>query len=167
MAQIHRKMNLHLLQALVLAVVCMAVLCGAHASEAPSELGWNKRALLTGSPVSARQLPARQGTPGQIVLAEQYRVRLENVDVVYGEIDVKRLTIDLQASQPTAITGNRRIFVLVEIRENGQYNALTWGVPLSVICVDSAIVESSGIGGDFYEFEMAKGAKCTNAEWFQ
>lgn len=123
-------MTLHSFRALLVAAVLMAMLCGAHASEAPSELGWNKRALLTGSPVSARQLPARQGTPGQIVLAEQYRVRLENVDVVYGEIDVKRLTIDLQASQPTAITGNRRIFVLVEVRENGQYNALTWGCPL-------------------------------------
>ncbi len=160
-------MTLHFVRALLLAAVLMAMLSGAYASEAPSDLGWKKRALLTGSPVSARQLPARQGTPGQVVLAEQYRVRLENVDVVYGEIDVKRLTIDLQASQPTAITGNRRIFVLVEVREDGQYTALTWGVPLSVICVDSAIVESSGIGGDFYEFEMAKGAKCTNAEWLQ
>lgn len=167
MAQIHRKMTLQVSRALALVVVCMAALCGAHASEAPAEPGWNKRALLTGSPVSARLLQARQGTPGEIVLAERYRVRLENVDVVYGDIDVKRLTIDLQASQPTAITGNRRIFVLVEVREKGQHNAITWGVPFSVICVGSEIVDSSGVGGDFYEFEMVKGAKCTNAEWFR
>jgi hypothetical protein len=84
MVKFHSKVIVHGSVNLVLAVVCVTALRVAHASEPPDNQGWRKRALLTGSPVSARPLPARQGTPGEIVLAERYRVRLENVYVVYG-----------------------------------------------------------------------------------
>lgn len=165
MAKIQRKIVGNALLACILMSALSAALAPALAAETPN--GWEGRALLTGTPVSARHIPKDSGPSGRIVIAETYRVSLKEVEAIYGNFDRKRISLDLTAAQPSAITGNRRIFVLVEVSPDGSLRTLSWGVPLSIICLDEAVVETAEVEDTFHRFEMLPEKRCTNAEWFR
>lgn len=147
-------------------LVVFAVFQSASASDAQASDsgGWTRRALITGVPVEAKEV-RRHGELNRMILAGTYRVQLKDIDVVYGVLASNRAVLDLVASEPSAITGHRRIFVLVETAEDGVITARRWGGLTSIICMPNELVDEFGVREDFFEFAMLTGQLCTNAEW--
>lgn len=127
--------------------------------------GWDSYALLTGVPSRVQRVEEVPAPAGSLVMAATYGVQLRNVEVIYGNLELQKVRVELIASQPTAITSNKRIFVLVQIADDGSLVVRRWGGITQIICIQSELVDDLGIQEDFYEFGMLEGSRCTNAEW--
>lgn len=148
--------------------VCWLVASGQVVGSEQSSDSWANYALITAKPVSARSLSKSEPeeSAGRIEMSSIYRVRLRDIDVVYGTLNQSSLSVDLSASQARSITSNKQIFLLLKLLNGQVSEVLYWGVPTTIVCVPDRIVVERAIAGDFYEFDMLDGRKCTNAKWF-
>ncbi|MGL6162241.1 hypothetical protein [Microbulbifer sp.] len=121
--------------------------------------------LIKGSPKSASLLSEDSGKlEGEsLLVANQYKVRLESVALVKGKGNItKEVTVQLSASHIESVTGEEEIFVVLQKLDDGSLEVLYWGVPQNIICVPNDLMTNANLERSFNAFNRYDGFKCSS-----
>lgn len=135
-----------------------------------SQASWNGYALVTAKPVAVTFLSDVQVADDEdkrdFFYGDLFEATLTNIQVIYGSLDVQRLTVELTATHREVLANKNEIFLLLDLRDE-KPRVVHWGVPRSIACIPRKFLEGKGISDDFMIEDHRLERLCTNAEWFQ
>lgn len=154
----------------ILSLVFLWLLSVASAAEsvgAETTTDWTGYALVTASPEAVRSAVGESVEQNiQSPFAGIFDVRLNAIEVIYGNFEKRAVDVKLAASHREVLLKKRRIYVLLKISDDA-VSAVSWGIPSKIVCFPAEMIVDKKMAGDFMFSDARNGRLCTNAEWYR
>jgi hypothetical protein len=97
---------------------------------------------------------------GNVNVGSVFRVAVDSVEVVYGDIEVpEKLSVLMIATHQENLTSQPEIMIVLRKNANG-YEVHSWAEPMRVGCVDQAVTRALGIDEDWFVLSRRDGERC-------
>ena len=134
---------------------------------------WTQFALISGKPSKVALSRPIDCPAEEICLGAYYKVKLSRIEVLRGQLENKRLTLELTALDPLYLKEPKKIVVLVR-KQGDNITPLTWTTPEPFACFSSDLIAGTEMESAFYMTDQktayvdspAARRVCTNAEWY-